>query len=170
VISGDAAALIALSVGWTTSRNSDSNVRIGGGVILNAVTQTGGSLVIYTTHGVTGLGLLSILGGTCTVFGDDDMSPDNSISGSGTLIWNSTGHVNTTIVFDGTLDFSKDMAAKTGIGSAPGPVISLFKGATYNDPLGVVTNVQLATQYCLIGQGGVTVNLPVNASAQTIGR
>ncbi len=104
---GEVSTIATLSVGWKTSQAADSDVRLGDGMTLTNIDQSGGLLEIEdntTTIDMTG-GTLTILG-TAT-------AADIDLDGA-TVYYQSSGTLTTVRVGGGgVLDFTRDMRART---------------------------------------------------------
>ncbi len=127
VFAGETATIATLRCGYTQNQSSDVQARTGTGCTLATVNKTGGTLTLNSAATtVTQLaGVLTILGsGAVTTL---------TVNG-GTANYRSTGTLGTATVFGGaTLDFSGDQQAK----ALTNP-ITLYEGATLNDPDGVL--------------------------------
>ena len=117
---GETAAIATLNVGYINSVASDSSVVCGSGTTLTTINKIGGSLTIQS-NSVTitqSAGELSIAGtGTVTTLNID----------GGTGYYESSGTCTTANV-TGTLDFRRDMRARTVT------QLNVYRGASVSDP------------------------------------
>ena len=121
----ETSAVMTCRIGFVTNQQSDASVRIGSGVTLTTLTQTGS--VLYTSCAVTtstqtGGSWYHLSGVAVTV----------TING-GYCSYQSTGTLTTLVLASGELDFRADARARTITNC------DLFAGATFRDPAGTVT-------------------------------
>ena len=121
----ETSALMTCRIGFVNNQASDANVRIGSGVTLTTLTQTGS--VLYTSCAVTtatqtGGSWYHLSGVAVTV----------TING-GYCSYQSTGTLTTLVLAGGELDFRADTRSRTITNC------DLFAGAVFRDPAGTVT-------------------------------
>ena len=121
----ETSAVMTCRIGYVNNQQSDASVRIGSGVTLTTLTQTGS--VLYTSCAVTtstqtGGSWYHLSGVAVTV----------TING-GYCSYQSTGTLTTLVLASGELDFRADARARTITNC------DLFAGATFRDPAGTVT-------------------------------
>lgn len=143
---GNTSTLLTLRVAYDENLDSDADVRIGDAVTLSYVTQYGGKLEIKSdTTSVDHFdGTLKILEGAHPLIE----------SRGGTLDYRSTGEF-TLLASNAVVDFSNDPRPKQ-----TGDVIDLYRGTTFNDPLGVVSGPGGGILSLRDNTGGLTVNRP----------
>lgn len=120
------ATVATLSMNYVTSKNSDANVRCGENVTLTTITKDGG--VLETNSNVTTVtqtgGTWTSKAGTCTTHHCHE----------GTTYYESSGTLTTlNVSAKGTVDFSRDITAKTVT------TTTVFRGATLISPADIVT-------------------------------
>lgn len=100
---GETATVATLRVGYQSSVDSDANVRLGPGVTLTTVDQSGGQVICGSSFTT-----LSIRGGT---FSTNFAAAGTTINlDGGTVVWQSSGNVSTLLVGSGgVFDASQDM-------------------------------------------------------------
>ncbi len=119
---GEAATVATLRVGYQTSVESDATVRLGTGVTLTTVDQTGGRVTCgssFTTLGIKGGTFSTAFAAAGTTLNVD----------GGTAIWQSSGNIATLNIGNGgTFDASQDMRPITVTDCV------IQAGATLRDP------------------------------------
>ena len=146
VLAGETAAIATLAVGYREDQDADAQVVCGPGVTLTNVDVSGGAveLASATTTIDQTAGLLTI---TAAAHASIDID-------GGQMVYKGTGTITTLSVSgDGQADFSQDMRGKT-ITNA----VQLYRGATFNDPYGIVTlSAGYKTNRCTLAE--VTVDV-----------
>lgn len=126
VYGGESATVATLTVGYQSSPTSDSAVRLGAGVTLATLSQSGGTVLLQaglTTVSKTG-GSLTIDAGSVTTLTDDGGS--TVYKGTGTITTLNVGH-------EASVDFGQDMRGRTVTST------NIYRGAAVNDPFATVT-------------------------------
>jgi len=140
---GAASTIKTLRVSFVDNVQSDADVRIGAGVTLNDVVQSGGKLLIQSDTDS-----LILRDGTCTYA---DGEPADVVVTGGIFDWRTTGEVGALSVSNGRVECSKDPRPKAFDSSSQ---IELYRGAILNDPLGTLP----AGIKVVDNTGGVTIN------------
>jgi hypothetical protein len=124
---GETATIATLRSGYQTSVESDANVRLGPGVTLTTVDQSGGTVACGSSFTT-----LKIRGGTYTA---NFAAAGTTINlDGGSVIWQSSGNITTLVIGSGgTFDASQDMRPITITNC------TVNAGATLNDPHGRIT-------------------------------
>ena len=128
-LQGESATIATVNQGYQTNQAGDTDVLLGAGCTLTAVTKTGGSLTLSSNvatlaQGPGNAGTTILAAGTPTAI---------KITG-GTLIYRTAGGYTSLVVEEnGTVDFSQDPRPKTGTST------TLGSGATLLDPGQAVT-------------------------------
>ncbi len=145
---GDASALTAIKLGYTSNQQTDANIVLGSGATLSSctVTQNGGVLQYEKT-----VAQHTMNAGTATVLNSAAI-PVLSLQ-NGTLYYQSDSTItSTTVGFNGTLDCSQDPRART--------VVNATVYGTLNDPNQSVTFTNpVSCPNGVGGTGGATLNL-----------
>lgn len=126
VYGGEVATIATLRVGYQTSQLTDSQVRIGAGITLATLNQSGGQVRLgagLTTVAKTG-GELTIEAGSVTTLTDDDGT--TTYKGTGTITTLNAGH-------KAFIDFGQDMRGRTVTDA------SFYSGCRMEDPFSTVT-------------------------------
>jgi len=124
---GESATIATLRIGYKDSILGDAEVYIGSGVTLTTVSKSGGEL--FAKAGCT---TLTQTDGDSTI--DAGAMTTLHVQG-GNVYWNSTGTLTTAnVTGNGSLDFSKDMRAKT----VTNPINIYGNQSKLNDPFKVV--------------------------------
>ncbi len=144
---GDTGTIGTLRIGFISNVDGDATVRVGAGCTLGGVTKSGGALELWT-----GCTSLTQYGGTTDVMGSASVL---QLTLDGEIVhYRSSGTLggNTTVAGGATLDFSKDLQAR----SVTNPVV-LYKGATLLDPNKTVSALVYQTKGCT--EADCTINV-----------
>ena len=151
---GESATIATLNQGYQTNQAGDTDVLLGAGCTLSAITKSGGSLTLNSNvatlvQGPGNAGTTILAAGTPAAI---------EITG-GTLIYRTAGSYTSLVVEEnGTVDFSQDPRPKTGTST------TLGAGATLLDPGQTVTFTGPIALDCALAD--VTLNLGADFNLQ----
>jgi hypothetical protein len=144
---GDVGTLSTLTVGYVTSQQGDAQVRVGAGVTLGTLTQSGGVVDLGA-----GLTTLNLLGGACTQRAGNVTT---ATIDAGTLAYAGTGTLGTLVIGNnGTVDFTQDPRSRV----VTNPV-QLYAGYAFLDPFGTTGNPSFVFNHCQPSDGTLTIKI-----------